>query len=119
MDAEVIMPPMEPSSIDAQASSGRHEEAHAENAVTNPALVATRDTSEEQSIQEVYQHEGKSEGDLEHQMLEGMKPGEAVGESLEARDTNARSPSFSGDTDSKAFGNSSDITRLPAAPRKE
>jgi hypothetical protein len=130
MDAEVIMPPMEPSSIDAQASTGRHEEAHAENAVTensegpllsvtNPALVATRDTSEEQSIQEVYQHEGKSEGELEHQMLEGMKPGEAVGETLEARDTNARSPSFSGDTDSKAFGNNSDITRLPAAPRKE
>jgi hypothetical protein len=128
-ETEVVMPPVEPTSTDAQSSTCRHDGTSAENAVierseeaphsmSQPALVATGDTSQDQPIQEVVEHEGKSEGELEHHML-GMKPSEAVGEAHEAQDTNVRSPSFSGDTDPKVFGDSSDISRLPPAPRKE
>jgi hypothetical protein len=129
MEAEVVMPPLEPALTDAQASSCRQVETHAENAVTEkseevphseskPTLAVTRDTSQEQHVQEVFQNERQSEAEIEHHMP-GVKSGEAVVDASEAQDENVRSPSCSGVTDSKVVGDKSDIKPMPTVPRKE
>jgi hypothetical protein len=127
MEAEVVMPSLEPALTDAQASSCRQVETHAENAVTEkseevphseskPTLAVTRDTSQEQHVQEVFQNERQSEAEIEHHMP-GVKSGEAVVDASEAQDENVRSPS--GVTDSKVVGDKSDIKPMPTVPRKE
>jgi len=127
MEAEAVTPPLEPALTDAQASSCRQAETHAENAVTEnseevpqskPTLAVTGDTSQEQHVQEVFQHERQSEAEIEHHMS-GVKSGEAVVDASEAQDENVRSPSFSGVTDSKVVGDKSDIKPMSTVPRKE